>query len=65
MLIHKTTSYHQVLESEAIRKLKSLQDLGDSESAHADADGILCDFLQSMGCSEIVSEFKKVLKWYA
>jgi len=48
-----------------INNLKKLQDSGDTESAHSDADDILCDFLSHLGYEEVVEEYKKIDKWYA
>jgi hypothetical protein len=50
---------------EAFNKLKELQENGDTEMAHPEADNILCDLLQTLGYDDIVSEYMKVDKWYA
>ena len=47
--------------SRAIEKLKFLQTLDDTETAHAQADDILCGLLPK----EIVAEYNKISKWYA
>ena len=49
---------------EAIDQIKALQN-DDPESAHIEADSILCQLLQSLGFSEVVDEFDKLRKWYA
>jgi len=46
-------------------KLISLQENGDTEDAHGQADDLLCELLKYLGCNEIVSEYHKVDKWYA
>ena len=51
--------------AEAIYQLKDLQESNDTESAHAEADGILCTVLKVLGHSELVEEYEKVEKWYA
>lgn len=51
--------------AEAISQLKDLQESNDTESAHAEADDILCTVLEVLGHSELVEEYKKVEKWYA
>lgn len=51
--------------AEAISQLKDLQESNDIESAHAEADDILCTVLEVLGYSELVEEYKKVEKWYA
>ena len=53
-------------KSEAvIKQLKQLQDSGDTEASHGEADDILCDFLIHLGYDEVVEEYKKIDKWYA
>lgn len=51
--------------AEAISQLKDLQESNDIESAHAEADDILCTVLEVLGHSELIEEYKKVEKWYA
>jgi hypothetical protein len=50
---------------EAISKLKGLQSSGDTESAHGDADQILCDLLSALGYQDVVEQWEKIDKWYA
>lgn len=50
---------------EAIRQLKWLQNGGDTEADHVDADGVLCELLRSLGHNDVVTEYHKVNKWYA
>ena len=49
---------------EAIEQIKALHHV-DPEEGHIEADSILCQLLQSLGCSEVVDEFDKLRKWYA
>ena len=46
-------------------KLKAAQENPDVESAHADADQVLCDLLEFLGYKKVVEEYHKVEKWYA
>ena len=46
-------------------RLKAAQDNYDTESAHADADTVLCDLLEALGYKKVVEEYNKVEKWYA
>lgn len=46
-------------------RLKAAQGNCDVESAHDDADKVLCDLLEALGFKEIVEEYNKVEKWYA
>lgn len=48
-----------------ITRLKECQANGDTECAHSDADNILCEFLEGLGYSDIVSEYHAVEKWFA
>lgn len=48
-----------------MKRLKAAQQNEDIESAHADADNVLCDLLLKLGYTKIVEEYHKVNKWYA
>lgn len=48
-----------------MKKLKAAQQEHDVESAHCDADQVLCDLLKFLGYDKIVEEYEKVPKWYA
>ena len=37
----------------------------DTESAHANADRVLCDLLTELGYGDVVAEYDKVNKWFA
>jgi hypothetical protein len=37
----------------------------DKEGAHAQADDIMCDLLESLGYAEGVEIFRRAEKWYA
>lgn len=50
---------------QAIAKLKELQNSGDTEAAHSDADDVLCALLRSLGYADVVAEYEKVDKWFA
>lgn len=52
-------------EQDAINILKECQESGDTESAHAEADNLLCQFLIDLGYVDLVEEYNKVDKWYA
>lgn len=52
-------------EEHALMKLEDLQLCGDIEVAHGDADDVLCDFLESLGYTEVVKAYKEIDKWYA
>jgi len=49
----------------AISLLKMEQANGDTEAAHSNADGVLCDLLKSLGYQDVVDEYMKVEKWFA
>ena len=48
-----------------MERLKVAQQDGDTESAHAEADDVLCDLLKELGYTKVIEEYKKVPKWYA
>lgn len=48
----------------ALRAAKAI-DRRDKESAHAEADDALCEFLRSLGHDDMVELYLSVDKWYA
>lgn len=49
-----------------IKRLRDLQHKdGDTENQHAQADDVLCEVLESLGCKHLVEEWKRVPRWYA
>lgn len=50
---------------QAILALKLCQEKRDIEAAHSDADNILCELLSSLGYHDVVSDYRRVKKWYA
>jgi len=52
-------------EREAVSKLRELQESGDTEAAHSDADAVLCELLEKLGYKSVVVEYRKIEKWYA
>lgn len=60
-LAHLTNSQEQ----EIIEKLNKLAESSDYESAHVEADGILCEVLIDLGYIDIVRAYGEVGKWYA
>lgn len=55
----------QVDPAPFIARLKEWQGPTDTEAAHSEADGILCDLLIALGYASVVEEWAKVDKWYA
>lgn len=53
------------LTRDCVKRLKAAQQDSDIESAHAEADQVLCDLLEAIGFKAIVREYDKVSKWYA
>lgn len=49
----------------AVAQLQTLQHDSDTESAHAEADQVLCNLLEQLGCKEVVTVYKEIPKWYA
>jgi hypothetical protein len=52
---------------QAVKELKKLQAKSedDAESAHVDADDVLCKLLTTLGYGDVVEEFNKVDRWYS
>jgi hypothetical protein len=57
---------HSMTKQDAIKNLQSLQRHGgeSGSNVHANADTILCDFLDAVGYGDIVREFQKVHEIY-
>jgi len=56
---------NEFLKEKYLNKLKEKCSSGDIEINHYNADDVLCELLESLGYNEIVTEFKKLEKWYA
>lgn len=54
-----------VLVADFIKRLKKLAKSYDTESAHAEADEILCSVLRELGQKKLIDAYEKVPKWYA
>lgn len=50
---------------EAIAKLAELAKSKDIESAHGEADDVLCELLVALGYEDVVDLYREVPKWYA
>ncbi len=48
-----------------IKRLKECQKIDDRETAHEEADKILCELLIELGYKDVVYEWGEVSKWYA
>lgn len=55
----------QALREKAIADIKVEQKNNDTESAHLNADNIICDLLVALGYADVVEEYDNVRKWYA
>ena len=53
--------------NKAVIELKAIaaEKKDDPESAHSDADEVLCDLLTQLGCTEVVNAWRDIEKWYA
>lgn len=47
------------------KQIEALENTGDQEMAHADADDLLCSILKSLGYVKTVEAFNNLSKWYA
>ena len=50
---------------EIIEEFESDPDNYTEESAHIDADNIICDLLKDLGYEDIVKIYNKIPKWYS
>jgi hypothetical protein len=55
---------HATTEQDAINKLKSLQRNGGGSNVHANAETVLCHFLDAVGYGEVAREFRKIDEMY-
>ena len=55
---------YTMTKQDAIDRLQSLQRNDDCSNVHAEADRVLCDFLDAVGCAEISREFRKIHEMY-
>ncbi len=51
-------------KEQAIEELKKTQSK-DTETAHFEADIVLCKFLTGLGYGDVVEEWERGEKWYA
>lgn len=49
----------------ALAVLRELANSDDTETAHYDADDILCEILTALGYTEIVDAYNAIDKWYS
>lgn len=59
------TQLDQEMLDRLIKEMKECQENTDTEVAHSDADGILCNALERLGYDVLCAEYYKVKKWYA
>jgi hypothetical protein len=52
------------LEKKYIKKIKKIED-EDQETAHVEADRILCQLLKELGFKKLVKKYQDIPKWYA
>ena len=53
------------LQAEYVEKMKACIENGDTESAHSEADDLLCEFLTKLGYKDLVEKYREVSKWYS
>ncbi len=51
-------------KKDAINKLQSLQTNDGGANVHAEADMVLCDFLDAIGYGEVAREFRMIREMY-
>lgn len=53
------------LNDKYLTQMRWLEEEDDTEHAHVEADGILCELLEELGYVELVAAFRALYKWYA
>ncbi len=53
------------LANKAISRLQDLIGIVDEESAHVQADLILCELLEDLGYKKVVEKYDEIDKYYA
>jgi len=51
--------------TEFLDRMSEIAKNGDQEAAHADADDLMCELLESLGYGDGVDVFRAMDKWYA
>ena len=64
-LINEHHNHKKSIEGKYLNVFKEKCLSGDIEINHSEADDILCDLLEELGYTELVTEFKKLKKYYA
>lgn len=62
--IWKLPISRQVYDAYVMAMKEAAQD-DDEETAHRNADRLLTDLLEALGCQEIVNAFYDVKRWYS
>ena len=47
------------------KAMQKIDDRGDKEYGHMEADELMCDLLEELGYGEGVDIFRQMSKWYA
>ena len=62
--VKKLPIHHQVYKA-YVEAMKACAENDDGEEAHRIADRLLTDFLEELGCKELVNAFYNVERWYS
>ena len=65
LISRKVKEMEENLQAEYIEKMEECIRNDDTEGAHYDADGLLCELLRKLGYNELVDKYIEVDKWYA
>lgn len=64
-VVHTAATSTKTKAQIAAARMRSIDNGGDTEEAHWDADRLLCEILRELGYGEVVDEYDKIHKWYA
>ena len=52
------------LQDKYVKEMSGI-DNDDTETAHREADHLLCEILEKLGYQKLVDEYREIPKWYA
>lgn len=58
-------SGRKITPEKAAQKMREIDENGDTEGAHCDADELFCEILRDLGYGDAVDVFEGMTKWYA
>lgn len=60
----KLTKRQKKAKDKAILAIKDLQHNDEPETGHELADNALCELLKEIGMKDVITEYKKITRWW-